>query len=119
MLCSGSAFGGLSAVTFVEAIDAACGINQLLLAGKERVAGRTDFDVQIAFFGRAGFERLTARAANSYFVIFGMNSWFHVSHSLLYKATHWPFSKHVMIGLTERIVKLDVSLECGGLAPLC
>ena len=80
MLCSGSRFGcGFLTVTLVEAIDASCGIDQLLFAGKERVAGRTDFDVQVTFAGRASLERLAARAGNGYFVVFGMNSWFHSS----------------------------------------
>ena len=78
MLGSSGAFGcGLLAITFVEAIDAPCGIDQLLLTREERVAGRTDFDVQVALAGGAGLERLAAGAANSDFVIFGVNSWFH------------------------------------------
>ena len=85
MLGSGGAFGcRFLAVTFVEAIDASCGIDQLLLTRKERVAGRTDFDVQVALAGGAGLERLAAGAANGNLVIFGMNSWFHLTllHSL-------------------------------------
>lgn len=85
MLGSGGAFGGrFPAVTFVEAIDASCGIDQFLLTREERVAGRTDFDVQVALAGGAGLERLAAGAANGNLVIFGMNSWFHLTllHSL-------------------------------------
>ena len=80
MLCSGSIFGcRFLAVTLIEAIDASGGIDQLLFAGKERVASRTDFYVQVTFAGGAGFEDLAARAGNGYFVVFGMNSWFHSS----------------------------------------
>ena len=80
MLCSGSCFGSrFLTVTLIKAIDASCGVDQLLFAGKERVAGRTDFDVQVTFAGRASLERLAARAGNGYFVVFGMNSWFHSS----------------------------------------
>jgi hypothetical protein len=80
MLCSGSAFGcGFFAVTFIKAIDAACGVDQLLFSGKERVTGRTDFDVQIAFASGAGFEGLATRAGNIYLVIVWVYSWFHLS----------------------------------------
>jgi hypothetical protein len=51
-LRSGGRFrGGLFAIALVEAIDASCGINQLLFAGEKRVASGTNFDVQVAFFG--------------------------------------------------------------------
>lgn len=46
MLWSGGGVSrGFPAVTLVEAIDASGGIDQLLLPGKERVAGGTDFNV--------------------------------------------------------------------------
>jgi hypothetical protein len=48
------------------------------------MAGRTDFDVQIAFLGRASFEGLAASAGNGNFDVFWVNSWFHLvlRHSL-------------------------------------
>ena len=50
MLCGGSVFGcWFLAVTLVKAIDTSCGIDQLLFAGKEWVASRTDFYVQVIF----------------------------------------------------------------------
>lgn len=79
MLCRGRGFGGFLAVTLVEAIDASCGIHELLFSGEEGVASRTDFDVQIAFLRRAGLECFAACAANSYFDVFGVNSWFHLT----------------------------------------
>lgn len=98
MLGSSGAVGGrFLAVTFVKAIDASCGIDQLLLTREERMAGRTDFDVQVALAGRAGLERLAAGAANGYFVIFGVNSWFHYSSSLS-KRRNCRIFKHDMIG---------------------
>lgn len=52
MLRRGGAFGGrFLAVTLVKAIDASCGIDQLLFSCKERVASRTDFDMQVTFAG--------------------------------------------------------------------
>ena len=79
MLWRGRAFGsGFLAVTLVEAIDASCGIDQLLLTRKEWMASRTDFDVQVTFLRRAGLERLAASAGDGNFDVFWMNSWFHL-----------------------------------------
>ena len=78
MLWSGSAFcGWFLAVALVEAIDASCGIDQLLFSGKEWMASRTDFDVQVTFLGGASLEGLAARAGDGDFDVFWMNSWFH------------------------------------------
>ena len=83
MLCGRSTFGcWFFAVALVKAIDTACGINELLFASKEGMAGRTYFDVQVIFAGRASIERLAARTGDRYFVVFGMNSWFHFIYSL-------------------------------------
>ena len=46
LLFGGFDFGSGIGVLFGEAFDAAGGVNQLLLAGKEGVAARADFDVQ-------------------------------------------------------------------------
>ena len=81
MLWRGRGFGfgsGFLAVTLVEAIDASCGIDQLLFTRKERMASRTNFDVQVALASGAGLERLAARAGDGNFNVFGMNSWFHL-----------------------------------------
>ena len=85
LLCGCCRFGsGFLSIALVEAIDASRGIDQLLFAGEERVACRTDFDVQIAFLGRASFERLATSATNGNFDVFWVNSWFHLTlrHSL-------------------------------------
>src|SRR5262245_36126671 len=83
MLCGSCAFGsGFLAIALVEAIDASRGVDQLLFAGKERVASGADFDVQIALLGRARLERLAASAGNCDIDVFWMNSWFHFDHSL-------------------------------------
>ena len=79
MLGSGCAFGGgFLAIALVEAVDASSGIDQLLLAGKERVASGTNFDVQVTFLGRARLERLAARAGDGNINVFWVNSWFHL-----------------------------------------
>ena len=82
MLCRGRGLGGFLAVTLVEAIDASCGIDELLFTREERVASRTDFDVQVTFLGRASLKSLAARAGDCYINVFGVNSWFHLNHSL-------------------------------------
>src|SRR5215510_4840954 len=79
MLGSGCVFRcGFLAVALVEAIDASCGIDQLLLAGKEREASGTNFDVQVTFLGRARLELLAARAGDGNINVFWVNSWFHL-----------------------------------------
>ena len=79
MLRCGCAFGGsFLAIALVEAIDASGGIDQLLLAGKERVASGTNFDVQVTFLGGASLERLAARAGDGDINVFWVNSWFHM-----------------------------------------
>ena len=55
-MCRGRGLGGFLAVTFVEAIDASCSIDEFLFTREERVASRTDFDVQVTFLGGASLE---------------------------------------------------------------
>jgi hypothetical protein len=69
-------------VLAAEALDPAGGVQQLLLAGEEGVAGRTDFDVQVAFVGGASGEIVAAGANHSDFVICGMDSCLHVRGNL-------------------------------------
>ncbi len=105
MLWRGCAFGGwFFAVALVEAIDTSCGIDQLLFSGKEWMASRTDFDVQVTFLGGASLEGLATRAGDRNFNVFWMNSWFHFV--TLYRRHHAAFSKRDMIGVRARIVKL-------------
>ena len=65
------------AIAPIESIYATSGIDQLLLTRKERMACRTDFNVQIALLRRTRLKSLAARASNSNFAIFRMNSRFH------------------------------------------
>src|SRR5690349_2557556 len=59
--CSGFAAAG-ACVFLLEAINAAGGINQLLAAGEERVAGGADFHADIALVRRPRLEHVAARA---------------------------------------------------------
>jgi hypothetical protein len=90
MLWRGRALGSrLLAIAFIEAIDAPSGVDQLLFPGKERVASRADFDVEVTF---AGLERFAARAGNGYINVFGVNSWFHLTSVTLYRRPQAAFS---------------------------
>ena len=59
-----------------EAVDAAGRVDQLLLAGEERVALRADLDAQL-FPGRAGGPGLAAGAVDRNLLILRMDLWFH------------------------------------------
>ena len=95
-MCRGRGLGGFLAVALVEAIDASSGIDELLFTREERVASRTDFDVQVTFFGGASFESFAARTTDGYFNVFGVNSWFHT---------------RAIIGSYIRIVKFGEDLD--------
>ena len=62
-----------------EALDAAGGVDQLLLAGEEWMAARADFNADVALMGGAGHKRIAARAVHTDFVIGRMNCCFHNS----------------------------------------
>ncbi len=62
--------------TLLEAIHTSARIHQLLLAGIERMAFGTNIHLHF-FFGGAGFEGLTAYAANDALTVFGMDSFLH------------------------------------------
>ena len=64
-------------VLAAEALDSAGGIHKLLLAGEERMAGRADFYVDVAFMGRSCGKAAAARAHNAYFVVSGMDGCLH------------------------------------------
>src|SRR6266436_7438019 len=71
-------FSGGVGVFLGEALDAAGGVNELLLAGKEGMAIRADFDVKpVALDGRASGEIVAAGAVHRYGVIVGVNTRFH------------------------------------------
>jgi hypothetical protein len=74
---SGGFRGVLFGVPPVKSIDAPCGVDQLLLTGKKRMAGRTNFHVQIVFAGGTGLKGLATGAGNCDFLVFRMNSGFH------------------------------------------
>ena len=60
----------------LETIHTAAGVNQLLLAGIERMALGADINLHL-FLGGAGFKSFTAYAANHALSILGMNVFLH------------------------------------------
>ena len=64
------------AVALVKAIDASCCIDKLLFAGKERVACRADFNVDILHC-RTCFDDVTANAGNLRQLVLWMNVFSH------------------------------------------
>ena len=89
-------FGFLLGVPPVKPIDATRSIDQLLLAGKERMAGRTNFHVQVVFARGSSLKGLAAGAGNCNFFIFRMNSGFHFLLTL-YGRQYLVSIKHAII----------------------
>jgi hypothetical protein len=67
---------GSLAVAALEALDPTGSIDELLLAGEERVAVATDLEPQL-LFGGVGLECVTARTDDGHEMHFGMNSLLH------------------------------------------
>ena len=99
-LLSGRLRRGLFTIALVEAIYAAGGVNELLFTGKERMASRADFYVQLAFFRRASLKCFSARTGNANFGVFRMDSRFHYFFSRLYRRRPGRKFKRVMIGVS-------------------
>ena len=59
-----------------EALDAACGVDQLLLTGKVRVAGGADFDDDVALMRGAGLKAASAGALDVDGLVLRVNSFF-------------------------------------------
>ena len=67
-------------VFLLEALNAASGVHKLLLARKERVAARADFDAKhVAFDRRASLEGAPASAVDGNGMVVRMNTGFHGS----------------------------------------
>ena len=73
---TGLLLGAEGTETLVETINTTASINNLLLAGVERVAGRANVQVQIAASGM-GLEFVTARALYSDLVVLRVDTLFH------------------------------------------
>src|SRR5580700_4225712 len=69
-------------VLAAEALHTPSGVHQLLLAGKERMAGRADFNTDVALMSRPRDKCVAARAMHAHFVVCRMNGCFHSSPNL-------------------------------------
>lgn len=69
---------GLDSVFLLESVDAAAGIQELLLASEERMACGANFDAKILFH-RTSFERVAAGASYGYDIIFRLNCSLHLN----------------------------------------
>jgi hypothetical protein len=67
----------LAAVLLAELVDATTGVDHLLLAGKEGVAGRAYVKAQIVTYRGFGLEAITAAAGHGNFVVFRVDFRFH------------------------------------------
>src|SRR5438067_5209112 len=74
---------GFLSVTLAEFFDAPGGVDDLLLAGVERVAGRAHFDVQRLVDRRTRLERDAAAARHIDFAVLRMDVGFHFVASCL------------------------------------
>ena len=69
----------LQAEALVEAINTSTGVNQLLLAGIERVALGADFHTNVLLGGTSGKD-IAAGAANGGLFVLGMDTFLHFVH---------------------------------------
>jgi len=77
LLCCGLGFAGVRLGELAaEALDTTCGVDQLLLAGEERVAGGADFEDDVALVRRAGLKVSSAGALDGDVFVLRVNSFF-------------------------------------------
>ena len=80
----GLGFAGIALGVFAaEALDAAGGIHELLLAGKERMAGGANFYADVALMGGTGYKGIAASAMHADFTIVRMSRCFHIRSLIL------------------------------------
>ena len=72
----------LQAESLVETINTSTGVNQLLLAGIERVALGADFNADV-LLGGAGRKDVATGTANRSLFVLGMDTFLHVVHLFL------------------------------------
>ena len=92
LFCGGGA--GLF-VLAAEALDAACGVEHLLLAGKERVARGADFNVDVAAVRGAGGKGISAGAVHADLMIVGVDGCLHFAQTFLRDGDFERNSPHV------------------------
>jgi hypothetical protein len=73
----------LHAVTLFETLHSASGVDQLLLAGEERMAGGTDLRINFRL-GGTSLENVTAETLNGHVGVLGVDTFFHITASYRY-----------------------------------
>jgi len=82
-LLGGGCLGGFGlagvglGILAAEALDAAGGVDQLLLASEEGVAGGADFHADVALVGGTGHKGVAAGTVHAGFVVSRMDGWLH------------------------------------------
>ncbi len=76
-LAGACGFALLLAIALDKPIYATFGVNNLLLSGVERVAGAANFNTDV-WFGGAGQDFCAADTSGLNFLVFGVNSVFHI-----------------------------------------
>ena len=89
---AGFGCGLLEAELLVEALNASTSVNQLLLAGIERVTLGADFNLDV-LLGRTCLDHCTASATNRRLLVVGMDTFLHFVHLFLdnRKRTYCPY----------------------------
>ena len=72
----------LDAESLVETINTSTSVNQLLLAGIERVALGADFNLDVLLSG-TGSKHVATSAADCRLTVLGMDAFFHLVHLFL------------------------------------
>jgi len=72
----------LQAKSLVETVNTSTGVNQLLLAGIERVALGAEFNLDV-LLGRASGKDVTASTTNGSLFVVGVDTFLHIVHLFL------------------------------------
>src|SRR5713226_6127911 len=98
----------LDAVLAIEALDAACGIDQPLRASIKRMALRANLDVQL-FGRRMRFERVATRTSHYAAAVFGMDSRFHFFVSVSFPSSlqyHRTGSRTIILARRANLLRV-------------
>jgi hypothetical protein len=104
-----------------KTFDPACGIDQLLFAGEERVAVRANFDAQhVAFDSRARGKSVAAGAVYGYLMIVGVNTGFHGAPVCRVRSARLPgwdttaasLGRETIVNYTQKRKDLQTGARC-------
>ena len=104
-------------ILLLEPVDAAFGVDQLLLPCKERVAGGANFDADVALMSRARLERVPASADDVDFFVGGVNSSFHGKFQYTTSSRHTKPRQRLLRAAAGLCDRLSDSLRVEGAVP--